>query len=55
LETYDGVGLEFEGPAECEIVVRQLNGKEFKVKFPRFSGSGVIQGIYNIDSSIESF
>jgi len=54
-DIYDGVGLEFEGPAECEIVVRQLNGKEFKVKFPRFNGSGVIQGIYNIDSSIESF
>ncbi|MEM3719368.1 MAG: NADP-dependent isocitrate dehydrogenase [Candidatus Bathyarchaeia archaeon] len=54
-DIYDGVGLEFEGPAECEIVVRQLNGKEFKARFPSFTGSGVVQGIYNIDSSIESF
>ncbi len=54
-DIYDGVGLEFEGPAECEIVVRQLNGKEFKANFPKFSGSGVLQGIYNLEASIESF
>lgn len=54
-DIYDGVGLRFEGPAEAEIVVKQNDGKEHKAKFPALKGSGVLQGIYNIDSSIESF
>lgn len=54
-DIYDGVGLRFEGPAEGEMVVKQSNGKELKVKFSGFKGAGVIQGIYNLDSSIESF
>ncbi|MEM3442783.1 MAG: NADP-dependent isocitrate dehydrogenase, partial [Candidatus Bathyarchaeia archaeon] len=54
-DIYDGVGIRFNGPAEAEVVVKQSNGKELKAKFPRLSGAGVIQGIYNIDASIESF
>lgn len=54
-DIYDGVGLRFEGPAEGEVVVRQHDGKEVKAKFPSFKSAGVLQGIYNLDSSIESF
>lgn len=54
-DIYDGVGLQFEGLAEGEIVVRYSDGKELKARFPPFSKPGVIQGIYNLDSSIESF
>ncbi|MEM3703435.1 MAG: NADP-dependent isocitrate dehydrogenase [Candidatus Bathyarchaeia archaeon] len=54
-DIYDGVGLRFEAPAEAELVVRQADGREIRVKFPSIKGAGVIQGIYNIDSSIESF
>ncbi|MCS7115027.1 MAG: NADP-dependent isocitrate dehydrogenase [Nitrososphaerota archaeon] len=54
-DIYDGVGLRFEAPAEAELVVRQVDGREITAKFPSIKGAGVIQGIYNIDSSIESF
>ncbi|MCS7095915.1 MAG: NADP-dependent isocitrate dehydrogenase [Nitrososphaerota archaeon] len=54
-DIYDGVGLRFEGPAECEVMIRQHDGREVKAKFPSFKCSGVLQGIYNLDSSIESF
>lgn len=54
-DIYDGVGLRFDGPAEAEVVVKQNNGRELRVKFSSLRGAGVIQGIYNIDSSIESF
>lgn len=53
-DIYDGVGLRFDSPGEAEIVFRSEKG-EVKVKFPKFTGSGVIQGIYNIDRSIKSF
>jgi isocitrate dehydrogenase len=54
-DIYDGVDLRFDGPAEAEVVVRQNNGKKLKAKFSSFRGTGVLQGIYNIDASIESF
>ncbi|MEM3704164.1 MAG: NADP-dependent isocitrate dehydrogenase, partial [Candidatus Bathyarchaeia archaeon] len=54
-DIYDGVGLKFEAPAEAELVVRQVDGKILRTKFPSIKGAGVIQGIYNIDSSVESF
>ena len=54
-DIYDGVGLRFETPCEAELVVRKVDGSEVKAKFPSIKGAGVIQGIYNIDSSIESF
>jgi isocitrate dehydrogenase len=54
-DIYDGVGVRFNGPAEAEVVVKQSNGKELRAKFSSLSGAGVIQGIYNIDASIESF
>ncbi|MEM3673820.1 MAG: NADP-dependent isocitrate dehydrogenase [Candidatus Bathyarchaeia archaeon] len=54
-DIYDGIGVRFDGPVEAEVVVKQSNGKKLKVKFPKISGAGVIQGIYNIDASIESF
>ena len=54
-DIYDGVGLRFGGSAEAEVVVRQNDGKVLKAEFPSFKGAGVLQGIYNLDSSIESF
>ncbi|MEM2971931.1 MAG: NADP-dependent isocitrate dehydrogenase [Candidatus Bathyarchaeia archaeon] len=54
-DIYDGVELRFDQPAEAEITVKQKNGKKFKAKFSSLGGAGVLQGIYNIDSSIEGF
>ncbi|MEM3832464.1 MAG: NADP-dependent isocitrate dehydrogenase [Thermoprotei archaeon] len=53
-DIYDGVSIRFDSPGEAEIVFKSEKG-EMKAKFPKFSGPGVLQGIYNIDKSIESF
>ncbi|MBC7130847.1 NADP-dependent isocitrate dehydrogenase [Candidatus Bathyarchaeota archaeon] len=54
-DIYDGIGVRFNGPAEAELTVKQLDGETINAKFPKITGAGVIQGIYNIDKSIESF
>lgn len=54
-DIYDGVGVRFDCSAEAEVVIRQGDGKEHRAMFPGFKGAGVLQGIYNLDSSIESF
>lgn len=53
-DIYDGVGIRFDSPGEAEIIFKSEKG-EIRAKFPKFSGAGVLQGIYNIDKSIESF
>ncbi len=54
-DIYDGVGIRFESPGEAEVVYRSEDGSEVRAKLPKFAGSGVLQAIYNIDRSIESF
>ncbi|MGC8497130.1 MAG: NADP-dependent isocitrate dehydrogenase [Thermoplasmata archaeon] len=54
-DIYDGVGMRFDEPGTAEITFKSASGKEKKVQYPKFSGSGVLQGVYNIDKSIEGF
>lgn len=54
-DIYDGVGIRFDCSAEAEVLVKQSDRKEHRARFPSFKGAGVLQGIYNLDSSIESF
>ncbi|MGC8995100.1 MAG: NADP-dependent isocitrate dehydrogenase [Thermoplasmata archaeon] len=54
-DIYDGVGIRFEEPGKAEIIYKSNSGKEKRVEFPEFNSSGVLQGIYNIDKSIEGF
>ncbi|MGC9138605.1 MAG: NADP-dependent isocitrate dehydrogenase [Thermoplasmata archaeon] len=54
-DIYDGVGIRFQRAGEAEVIYRSDDGKEERVKFPRFNGPGVLQGIYNLDRSIEGF
>ncbi len=54
-DIYDGVGIRFQRAGEAEVIYRSDDGKEERVKFPRFNGPGVLQGIYNLDKSIEGF
>ena len=54
-DIYDGVGVKFEESGTAEIIYKSENGNEKRVKFPKFTGSGVLQGIYNLDKSIEGF
>ncbi|MGC8564999.1 MAG: NADP-dependent isocitrate dehydrogenase [Thermoplasmata archaeon] len=54
-DIYDGVGIRFDEPGTAEITYKSQSGKEKKVSYPKFSGPGVIQGVYNLDKSIEGF
>ncbi|MEM0126876.1 MAG: NADP-dependent isocitrate dehydrogenase [Thermoplasmatales archaeon] len=54
-DIYDGVSLKFKSPGAAEIVYKSEDGLEQRVQFPKLNGSGVIQGIYNVDESIEGF
>lgn len=44
-----------EGPATASLVVKYEDGKEVELPIHRFNGSGIVQGVHNLDSSIESF
>ncbi|MGC8645555.1 MAG: NADP-dependent isocitrate dehydrogenase [Thermoplasmata archaeon] len=54
-DIYDGVSIRFNAPGQAEIVFRSDNGEEKRVPFPKFWGPGVMQGVYNLDRSIEGF
>lgn len=54
-DIYDGVGIRFDEPGTAEITFKSVSGKEKRVTYPKFSGPGVLQGVYNIDKSIEGF
>jgi isocitrate dehydrogenase len=54
-DIYDGIGLRFDEPGTAEITYKSASGKEKKVQYPKFSGAGILQGVYNIDKSIEGF
>ncbi|MGC8569230.1 MAG: NADP-dependent isocitrate dehydrogenase [Nitrososphaeria archaeon] len=54
-DIYDAVSARFEDGSEAELVVKDRNGNATSYKFPKFSGSGVIEAKYNIERSIEGF
>jgi len=54
-DIYDGVSMRFDTPGQAEIIFRSNGGVEKRVPFPGFSGPGVLQGVYNLDRSIEGF
>jgi len=54
-DIYDGVGVRFDEPGNAEIVYRSENGKEKRALYPKLPGPGVLQGVYNLDKSIEGF
>ncbi len=54
-DIYDGIGIRFDEPGVAEISYVSSTGKVKKVSYPKFSGPGILQGVYNIDKSIEGF
>ncbi|MEM0128019.1 MAG: NADP-dependent isocitrate dehydrogenase [Thermoplasmatales archaeon] len=54
-DIYDSVSIKFKSPGKADIIYKSDDGSEQRISFPKLSGSGVIQGIYNIDKSIEGF
>lgn len=54
-DIYKNVEYRVSGPGVAELVYKPVTGVEVKLTIQKFKGAGVIQGIHNLDSSMESF
>jgi len=54
-DVYKNVEYRVEGPGKAEIVFTNEKSKEVRHTIQKFNGSGIIQGIHNLDASIKSF
>ncbi len=54
-DVYKNVEMRIPGPGKAELVYTDLDGKETRELIHEFKGPGVIQGVHNLDDSIESF
>ena len=54
-DVYKGVEIKVPGPGKTELVYTGEDGTEIRETIHDFDGPGIIQGMHNIDKSIESF
>ena len=54
-DVYKDSEMEIPGKGTAELVFTGEDGKEVRQKIFDFEGPGIVQGLYNIDSSIRSF
>ncbi len=54
-DVYKNTEMKIPGPGKAELVFTDENGNETRATIQEFKGPGIIQGIHNIDRSIESF
>jgi len=54
-DVYKASEMEIDGPGKVELVYTKPDGTEKRVKVADFEGSGIVQGMHNIDDSIRSF
>ena len=54
-DVYKNAEIKVDGPGRAELVFTAENGIVTKELIHEFKGAGVIQGIHNLNSSIESF
>jgi len=54
-DVYKNVEYRIESSSKAEIVVTNENGEDVRQTIHEFKGPGVIQGIHNLDASINSF
>ena len=54
-DVYKNTEMRVEGPGKAELVFTDENGNEPRQLIHEFKGAGIIQGMHNIDKSIESF
>ena len=54
-DVYKNTETRIPGPGKAELVFSGANGEEIRKTVFEFEGSGVLQGMYNLDGSIESF
>ncbi|MDO4850716.1 MAG: NADP-dependent isocitrate dehydrogenase [Actinomycetota bacterium] len=54
-DVYRNAELRIDGPGTVELVYTAADGKETRALVHEFDGPGVVQGMHNLDRSIESF
>ncbi|MDR3020690.1 MAG: NADP-dependent isocitrate dehydrogenase [Treponema sp.] len=54
-DVYSAAEMEIDKPGKVELVYTKTDGTEKRMKIADFTGSGIVQGIHNIDESIKSF
>ncbi len=54
-DVYKNSEMRIPGPGKVELVYTAENGEEQRVLVHEFAGAGVVQGMHNLDESIESF
>ena len=54
-DVYRGTEMKIPGAGKAELVYTSADGKETRELIHEFKGSGIIQGMHNLDASIESF
>jgi len=54
-DVYKNTEMRIDGPGKAELVFTDASGKETREEIMNFDGPGVLQGIHNLDSSIQGF
>lgn len=54
-DIYKNMEMKIAGPGKAELVFTAEDGTETREVIHQFKGSGILQGVHNTDSSIESF
>ena len=54
-DVYKAVEMKIPGPGACELVYTDEGGAETRELIHEFQGAGVLQGMHNLNRSIESF
>jgi len=54
-DVYKAAEMDIDGPGLVELVFTRTDGTQKSVKVADFKGSGIVQGMHNIDESIKSF
>ena len=54
-DVYKNTEYRVEGPGRAELVFTDESGREIRELIHEFEGPGIIQGIHNLDKSIEGF
>ncbi len=52
---YKAAEMKIPGAGKCELVYTDENGKESRELIHQFDGPGIVQGMHNLEASIESF
>ena len=54
-DVYKNTEIKVDGPGKAELVFTGADGKEIRKTIHEFTSPGIIQGVHNVDKSIESF